>query len=254
MKCMTLNIWNFQRSWTRRRQIIAALIRDHQPDVVALQETRHDIRFQWGQGQAEQIALLTNYHQTWIVGQVYFPFPRVDEGLTILTRTPPLRIMMRRLTRTRRLRGDGNQRVCLGVALATEGGEFHYYNTHFSLNPRARELNALEVMRFIREHSGNLPSVVVGDLNTGPDTPPIRFLVGDHELEGEAGDFTDCWPAVHPGEPGYSYASWHPVRRIDFMLARNLLQPPVSVELVGDRAVDGVYASDHIGILAEFAL
>ncbi len=254
MKCLTLNIWNFQHQWSRRREVIAGLIAAHRPDVVALQETRHDFRFQRGRGQAEQIAELTGYHATWVLGQVYIPFPRVDEGLTILTPDVPPRVMVRRLTRDRRLRGDGNQRVCLGVALGRGSDEFHFYTSHFALNPRARERNALEVMRFVREQSGATPSILVGDLNEVPESPSIRFLVGDRNIEGETGDWIDCWTAVHPDQLGYTYASWEPVRRIDFVLARNFARPPVAAQLVGDESRNGVYASDHIGILVEFPL
>ena len=251
MKFMTFNIWNYGRSWAKRRQIIAGIIDTHQPDVVALQETRHDFRFERGEGQAEQIARLTRYHATWAVGQVYLPLLRVDEGLTILTREAPARVMQRRLTQYPRERGDRNQRICLGVEVSHGGRRVGVYNTHFSLSEVARISNAREVARFVAEQSPDQPTVLMGDLNAEPDAPPIRYLTGEQTLEGESAGFVDCWVAANPEQPGFTYASFRPVRRIDYVLGRNLPAGVRGASLIGGEAVDGVYPSDHLGIVVE---
>jgi endonuclease/exonuclease/phosphatase family metal-dependent hydrolase len=257
---MTFNIWNYQGDWQRRREIIARLIDAHRPDVVALQETRHDFRHERGSGQGGQLADLLGYHVTAAVAHTYLHFLRVDEGLTILTAAPPLRIMRRGLTRAplvRRmlvpeLRGDGNQRLCLGVALAFAGREIHIYDTHFSLSARARLTNAIECLHFIEEESGTVPAILMGDLNADPWDPPIRYLCGELSIDGRTGDFLDCWPAVHPGDPGLTDETWSLRRRIDYVLGRNLPSPPARAELVGAGRIDGAYASDHAAVLVEF--
>lgn len=254
MKCMTLNIWNYHRPWPKRRKIIASLIDAHQPDVAMLQEARHDWRFAHGRGQGEQIADLTGYHSTWELGQVYVPLLRIDEGLAILTRGVPSRVMARQLTRFPREREDSNQRLCLGVSIVVDETEIHAYATHFSLSPSARVSNAVEVSRFIRQESGDAPAIVMGDLNSEPGTTPIRFLTGVEEVAGESGDFVDCWAHANPSAPGHTYASWEPVRRIDYVLARNLASPPTCAAIIGREPVDGVYASDHAGIIVEIPL
>jgi endonuclease/exonuclease/phosphatase family metal-dependent hydrolase len=247
---MTFNIWNYNRPWTRRRALIADLILQHRPDVVALQETRHDWRYERGKGQGEQLAELTGYHPAWALGQVYFPGLRVDEGLTTLTPAPPLRAMSRELTKHRRDRGDRNQRVCLGVTVEVDARRVDVFNSHFSLSPTARETNALEAATFIREVSGRGPALLMGDLNALPDTPPIRFLLGQAELQGQTGDFIDCWKQVHPNQPGFTYGSFHPTHTIDYVLARTI-RAVRSAQIVGGEAVDGVYPSDHMGLVVE---
>jgi endonuclease/exonuclease/phosphatase family metal-dependent hydrolase len=251
MRFLTYNIWNYHRPWRERRAQIVAIIQTHRPDVVALQETRHDFRYERSKGQGEQIAELAGYHCTWAVGQVYFPLLRVDEGLTVLTREPPLQVMKKELTLYPHERGDDNQRVCLGVRVRHESGEVDVFDAHFSLSEIVRVHNAVESFRFIRDQSGERPAFLMGDLNTAPDTRPIRFLLGQQEVDGDSGDFVDCWTRAHPDDPGFTYASWDPYHRIDFVLGRNIGSRAVSAERVGLESRNGTYPSDHVGILVD---
>ncbi len=251
---MTLNIWNYTRPWVPRRQQIAALIETHQPDVVALQETRHDWRFERGVGQGDQLARMTGYCPSFAVGQVYLPVLRIDEGLTVLTRQEPAHVTVQRLTRHRRELHDQNQRICLGVSLDYAGAQVHIFDTHFSLSPVARITNAIEVARFVRDRSGDQPAVLMGDLNAEPDTPPMRFLLGKETIDGESADFVDCWTQANPDESGYTYASFDPVRRIDYVLGRNLPSGVLSASIIGGEPVDGIYPSDHMGIVVDLDL
>lgn len=258
MRCLTLNIWNYSGLWTERRRAIASIIQQHLPDVVALQETRHDFRYERGRGQAEQIAELTQYIPTWALGQVYVPILRVDEGISLLTRVPPSAVTTRHFTRNGHERDDENQRLCLGLTLPRAEGSVHVFNTHFSMSAPARRHNAREVFEFVKDQSGSEPAILMGDLNAEPHTPEIRFLIGEETLAGTppppAGDFRDCWTALHPHEPGFTYGSDAPVRRIDYVLVRNVATPPRSAEIVGAAMVNGVYPSDHMGLLVEFDL
>jgi len=104
----------------------------------------------------------------------------------------------------------------------------------------------------VRDKARGRPAVVMGDLNAEPDSPPIRFLTGQEELRGREAEFLDCWTAAHPGEKGFTYASWEPVRRIDYVLGLDIHPNTVRAEVVGDDGKDGVYPSDHMGIVVEF--
>jgi endonuclease/exonuclease/phosphatase family metal-dependent hydrolase len=254
VKVMTLNIWNYTRPWMARRQQIVSLLQVHQPDAVALQETRHDFRFERGKGQGEQIAELAGYHATSAVGQVYFPLLRVDEGLTILTRQPPERVIVRQLTRLPRERRDENQRICLGVEMLHDAHRVYVFDTHFSVSPVARVRNAVEVARFIREQSSDQPAVLMGDLNAEPDSLPVQFLLGQDRVDGESGDFVDCWVQANAHESGYTDESFNPRQRIDYILARNLPDGVRRASIVGGEPVDGIYLSDHLAVVAELAL
>lgn len=254
MKVMTFNIWNYTRPWKERRELIAGLIEQHRPEAVALQETRHDFRYERGKGQGEQLAELTGYHATVAVGQVYLPILRVDESVTILTQERPQRTVQRELTKLSRERNDENQRVCVGVLLHVNGHEMYVFDTHFSLSARARLQNAVEIDRFIKDVSQSSAAVVMGDFNAEPDADSIRFLCGAYSHAGETGDFFDCWTAAHPDAPGLTYASYGPVRRIDYALARNLPATGLSAEIVGSDSKHGVYPSDHLGLVVDLPL
>lgn len=253
MRLLTLNIWNYTQPWNERRALITDLIANTDPDVVCLQEVRHDFRFEHGRGQGEQIAERAGRRVVSRVAQVYWPWPRVDEGLAILTRSAPERVMVRELTQLAQEREDENHRICLGVTVKESGRSVHVFNTHFSLGPRARLQNARETYRFVAA-SGEDPAFVFGDLNCEPDSTPIRFLTGDLEVDGERADLVDCWSSLYPDLPGYTYASFHPVRRIDYAFARNLTNSQVHAEIVATESRNGVYPSDHMGILIDVNL
>lgn len=249
MRLMTFNIWNYTRPWTVRRDLIAALITAQQPDVVALQETRHDFRYERGAGQGDQLAERTGYHPTFALGQVYVPLLRVDEGLTILTRRPPIDSAVRRLTRYPHQRDDGNQRICLTVTVQDGGRRVHIFDTHFSLSPEARISNALEVAAFVEERAGSEPLFLMGDLNAQPSEAPIEFLLGEREIDDRRGTFFDCSAAAN--RAGCTYPSWGAVQRIDYVLAQNVDPRTVSAWTVGADPAGGVYPSDHLGIVVE---
>jgi endonuclease/exonuclease/phosphatase family metal-dependent hydrolase len=250
---MTLNIWNYNEPWKQRRRIISDLIMHIDPDVVCLQETRHDFRFERGLGQGQQIASATGMHATSHVAQVYCPFPRLDEGLTTLTRQPPLRVMVEELSQVPHEREDENRRICLGVTVSEGSKNIDVFNTHFSLGEQARVLNARETYSFMtRESSG--PAILFGDLNAKPETAPLRFLRGETSFDGITGDLVDCWIEMNPTDPGFTYASFGPYHRIDYALARNLVGKLRGIEIVGQEATNGVYPSDHLGIVIEVDL
>jgi endonuclease/exonuclease/phosphatase family metal-dependent hydrolase len=244
MRLMTLNLWNYQPPWDGRRRAIAHLIDDIQPDFLALQESRHDIRYHRGAGQAEQIAEETGYRVTSAVAQSYLPFGMVDEGLAVLSRTQPTGSEVCSLTLHPHLRADENHRICLAVFFQLVRTRLIVASTHFSLSPAARATNAQETAAFLDRISEGGPIVLMGDLNAEPRSPEIRFLVDE-------GGFNDLWVAGRDGESGFTYASFDPVRRIDYIMARNLSIEPLTVYLAGDAPVEGVFASDHMAIVAD---
>jgi endonuclease/exonuclease/phosphatase family metal-dependent hydrolase len=250
VRLMTLNIWNYNKPWKERRRIISELIMHTDPDVVCLQETRHEFRFEAGSGQGEQIASLTGRHATSRAAQVYWPFPRLDEGLTILTRVSPERVMIEELSQVPDERADENRRICLGVTVTEGNSKIDVFNTHFSLGVRARLLNARETYSFLSRQAAG-PALLFGDLNCTPDTEPMRFLRGETEVEGATGDLVDCWTEANPADAGFTFASSNPYHRIDYALSRNLTGRIRRAELVGQEDSDGIYASDHLGILIE---
>lgn len=135
-----------------------------------------------------------------------------------------------------------------------------------------REKQALAVARLVEELTADrppMPVILLGDLDAAPDTASIRFLTGRQSLGDLSVRYEDTWEAVHAGEPGHTFTPVNALvrggevplergRRIDYVMIRSGPHgPPLQTadcRLVFDRPLDGVWASDHFGVLADLAL
>jgi endonuclease/exonuclease/phosphatase family metal-dependent hydrolase len=132
-----------------------------------------------------------------------------------------------------------------------------------------REQQALATARFVEalvSDRPDVPVVLLGDLNAAPDAASLRFLTGRQSLEGTSVRYDDAWEARHPDDPGHTFSPRNPLvragqmplergRRIDHVMTRSGPYGPLldvaDCRLVFDRPVDGVWPSDHFGVLAE---
>jgi endonuclease/exonuclease/phosphatase family metal-dependent hydrolase len=92
-------------------------------------------------------------------------------------------------------------------------------------------------------------------MNSVPDTLPMRFLRGETPYQGATGDLSDAWKTMNPKDPGFTDPSSGPQDRIDYIyvIPGPTGAPKVqSCRLVLDKPVNGIYASDHIGVLCTF--
>ena len=117
-------------------------------------------------------------------------------------------------------------------------------NTHFSLDGHARLSNAAETLSFVTRLADTDSAVLMGDFNAEPRSTEIRALTG-------SGDLVDAWVLAHGIQPGFTYASFNPVRRIDYVMLKNVPADGISARLIGTEPADGAYPSDHLGILAD---
>jgi endonuclease/exonuclease/phosphatase family metal-dependent hydrolase len=135
----------------------------------------------------------------------------------------------------------------------------------------ARERQALDVTDLDARHRAVLPTIIAGDFNATPQAASIRYLSGLQTLSGRSAHYHDAW-AVAGDEPGYTWSEdnaaaaveidevvqqrGHRVR-IDYVFVGSAPAHPrarariVAAQLVGDRPVDGVWLSDHAGVLVD---
>ena len=148
----------------------------------------------------------------------------------------------------------------------------HHKGTFELDREHVREQQALATARFVEElvaERPDLPVVLLGDFNAGPDAASLRFLTGRQSLEGVSVRYEDAWEAVHPDDPGHTFTPINPLvragqmplergRRIDHILIRSGPHGPAldvaDCRLTFDLPLDGVWASDHFGVLAELRL
>jgi len=257
-RVMTLNIWNYNGPWERRRALIVDLIRRARPDAVGLQEVRYDEQFNESDlNQAQQLAERLEMDCVFQPAMTYSRDPLVWEGLAVLTHHRIASTSYVWLSRDEGDPRDLHQRIALRALLRGTFGEVDLYNTHWSLSPRARLRNAEESRRFVLKGAGRRPQVLVGDLNDGPDSAPLKALC---RRRGKAAHYlADVWSEVCGGLQGFTCANPEPQARIDYVLCvchpqrRGLV--PLGIERVGDKCdATGLFPSDHCGLVAEFAL
>jgi len=131
-----------------------------------------------------------------------------------------------------------------------------------------RELQTVLVARRVEAliQEREMPVILAGDLDADAEAASIRFLLGRQSLHGISVCYRNAWDSAHPGEPGDTFTpenglmtAWDwPFRRIDHIFVRygEGGGPSLAIdscERIFDAPVNGVWASDHFGMMAELA-
>jgi endonuclease/exonuclease/phosphatase family metal-dependent hydrolase len=177
-----------------------------------------------------------------------------SEGPAILSAFPIVRSETLKLPRCgRRL----DPRVLLVAELATPGGGLRVFSTHTS----GHACHAQAVGALVRERRGDLPGVLMGDLNAVESSAALEALAAEVT-------FVDAFRAAHPEASGFTV--YQPVtvperrarRRVDYVLlvpgrvvAGAVIDSRVVVDAPG-RLADGtlLWPSDHYGVLADLSV
>ena len=135
----------------------------------------------------------------------------------------------------------------------------------------ARECQAIDITDLDDRHRTALPTIIAGDLNASPEAASIRYLSGLQTLNGRSAHYHDAWMVAGDG-PGHTWTVENPVaaaelervigqaghrRRIDYVFVGSAHAHPrvrsriAAARLVADRPVDGVWLSDHAGVLVD---
>jgi endonuclease/exonuclease/phosphatase family metal-dependent hydrolase len=114
-----------------------------------------------------------------------------------------------------------------------------------------------------------VPVVLAGDLDAEPDAASLRFLTGRQSLNGVSVAYVRAWDVAHPGEPCWTLDPGNPLhaaqlpgwpyRQIDHILVRCGRSGSAGLEieacdLVHDRPRNGIWASDHYGLVADLSV
>jgi endonuclease/exonuclease/phosphatase family metal-dependent hydrolase len=263
LRVLTLNIWNYNDPWPTRRQLIVNTIKEHNPDIIGFQEIRHSgKKNDTGKNQAQQLAeRLADYVYIFQPAQRN---PEKDEweGLAIFSRLPILGSSFNELSVDPSDDRDNHQRILLRAQIQTASGAFNFFNTHLSLSQKGRIRTTREITDYISHYSGDLPSVLVGDFNDTPDQTSIGHIT-------KTANLIDTWADQNPTDPGWTFSSQNPyvrdrssdkrkAHRIDYIFAQPSHTGPgkaISCRRIADQPdADGLYPSDHFGLIAEFSM
>ena len=258
-RAVTLNIWNRQGPWAQRLPLIQRGLAALEPDVVALQEV---LGFTGMPSQAHEIAagLGWNVHHVpaWNIGggltfgnAILSPHPLTDVQSLSLPSPPEV-----------------DTRTVAFARVDVPHGPAPVFATHLTFQAHLGHARC-EQVRALADHVAALapldgpPPVLLGDFNADPDSDEMRFLRGLTALGGKSVYFADCWTASGNTEPGFTYdrsnpyalRSREPSRRIDYIYVRgpgkHLCGEPMSAALALSEPVEGVYPSDHFGVVAD---
>jgi endonuclease/exonuclease/phosphatase family metal-dependent hydrolase len=259
LRCLTLNLWGVEAPLERRMAVVTRGLARLGPDVVALQEVR-EIPGQLP-NQAETLAAAAGYQH------VFAPTVAVaggHEGLAILSRVPILEHASLELPHAR----PEERRILLSARLETAAGNVWVHTTHLNYrlhHGRERQDQVMAIDKAVSARTTDLPQIVMGDFNARPESDEIRWLRGLVTLEGRRVHYQDAWARLHPDERGWTWSSANPYttplrfldidRRIDYVFVtaerkdgRGTIH---DCGVVFEQPEDGVFASDHFGVLAD---
>ncbi len=260
LRVMTMNAYGpANPDWDRRHRLLADTVRTLSPDVLALQEV--PLHMSGGLGRI----LGSDYHLA--------PFSQSDDGVggTLATRWPHRVVTEIDLRISERARDTLSWCAAVIVEMPTPVGTLvvahHKPSWPFPFE-QEREQQAVTVARALEEHIGSrdVHAVVLGDFDATPDAASLQFWRGRRPADGFSVCYQDAWEYAHPDDPGYTFDVTNPLvvdgevatavtRKIDHILVRSGLHGPTlqvaHCERVLDRPVDGVWASDHFGVVAD---
>jgi endonuclease/exonuclease/phosphatase family metal-dependent hydrolase len=264
MRVVAQNIWGHFGRWPERRGVLIDGLRDVEPDLVAFVESikRDDYD--------QTVDLLgPDYHV------VHQSEPGPDGiGVSIASRWPLAAVHELDLRLTSRTPKSQGPTLVAEILAPDSVGPLVFVaaNPSWELGlERERELQAVATARFVEQLVADREAHVVlaGDFDAVPDAASIRFLAGHQSLEGISVCYRDAWASVHGAEPGHTFTPRNPLvaagetawdidRRIDYIFVRcNEKGPTLDILACArlfDASLDGVWASDHFGVVADLVV
>jgi endonuclease/exonuclease/phosphatase family metal-dependent hydrolase len=259
VRVVTLNVWTRKGDWDARRGVIRAELRELEPDLVAFQET----------------IVLDGYDQVRDLLDGSFAIAHQGKrqgngmGVSIASRWPIREVREIDQHVTERVGEFPATTLIADIDVPGDIGRVLFVNHFPSWEPgfeRERELQTVAAVRALEETAGHeqVHVVLAGDLDAAPESSSIRFLSGRQSLHGMSVLYADAWGRRHSDDDGETFTtrnplqtwSWWPFQRIDYIFVRcdNRGRPTLRIResaRVFDEPRNGVWASDHFGVLAD---
>jgi endonuclease/exonuclease/phosphatase family metal-dependent hydrolase len=216
-------------------QRLADVIKQHKPDLVAVQEVDVGVERSSRIHEAQLLGELTG------MSVRYGPTQHYQGGLfgnAILSRLPIVEVVIHPLPYTE----STPERVTYprgAIALTVRGPNeklIRFVSTHFQHNvPEDRVAEAAAINQLFA--GDDVPTILAGDMNAKPGSDPIRTLL-------------EKWTSTVGDSPLPTAPSAKPTSRIDYIFYR----PQAAFELIEARVVDEPMASDHCPVFAALKL
>jgi endonuclease/exonuclease/phosphatase family metal-dependent hydrolase len=261
----TWNLWATYGPWEARAPVILETLRRVDADIVGLQEV-------WDDGtrnQARELADALGYEASIWAPNLTFA-DGMQAGNAIISKWPIVRDEARLLPREGAGARDdeGEERIVVFAEIDGLRGPIQVFCAHLSWrddHSGVRQEQVRALCEFVREcRPRTFPAVVVGDLNSEPSSDEIRALLGLAAVPVPGVVFRDTWRAARgDADPGYTVSNENPFNtaslwlnaRIDYVLAGAPKLGGVghacAASLLGNEPIDGMWGSDHYGVVAE---
>jgi endonuclease/exonuclease/phosphatase family metal-dependent hydrolase len=272
VRVVTLNVWNSEGD-PRRLDLINQELRHLAPDLVAFQEVvqtdkerslprlLHGLDLH-GTHQADLQSTVPPFSDRYGGSAVASRWPHKVVEVLDLRLPDAADVPWATLAAVIDLPGEGEM---LFIA-ATAAWRLHA--------EAARERQAVAISNLDARHRRTLPTIIAGDFNAGPDAASIRYLTGRQSFGGRSVLYHDAWSVAGDGaghtwtvdnpnaaagadrivgQPGYR-------NRFDYVFVGGWDSHPKararvqSAKLCFDQPIDGVWASDHYGVIVELEI
>jgi endonuclease/exonuclease/phosphatase family metal-dependent hydrolase len=273
LRVVTLNVWNTEGEYERRVALINRELRALDPDLIALVEV---VKTPERDQLAELLADtgLQGTHELDVMSTAP-PEAETYGGNALATRWP------HRVVEGLDVRQPDAEDVpwttLAAVVTLPDERELLFIATCLAWrmeSEAAREREAVAITELDARHRANLPSIIAGDFNATPDAACMRYFTGLQSLGGQSVYYHDAWALSGHG-PGYTWTSDNPNtvptvelmvgahehhRRIDYVLVGGPQAHPratcrvVDARLAFDEPVDGIWPSDHFGVVADLEI
>jgi endonuclease/exonuclease/phosphatase family metal-dependent hydrolase len=221
----------------QRTDIVVNWINTEKPDLMALQEAAQSSGMQ---NRGDIIAQRTGYHWVWTKAAGFAGV--FEEGPGVLSRLPIAAsegVMLPHVVNT------FGVRVATRAVVETPAGRVAIVSAHIGGDdPPETVINqdqATAAHNFLMAAPSSTFHILAGDMNASATEPGMVFL---------RSKLDDAWLKANPTQPGFTADAASPTERIDYVYVESSMNVQ-SCKLLFDQPVNGLYASDHLGVLCE---
>jgi endonuclease/exonuclease/phosphatase family metal-dependent hydrolase len=242
----TLNLEQDHKCWPARRELIAAQLREVNPDLWALNEVHVPSQTgRWLQKAASKV-IETKYA---LLQQTKAGEESRTEAEALLVRYPVIE--------TVNLDYHSHNCVALAARFEIGGRLLDVCVTHLiaaRVDDSARQVQVTQLLEWIRTREDADASVVCGDFNAAPDQPSIRLMLSAFRpTQTDPSAFT---PLQEPdGSP--THPEWKRFDRcIDYIWVSEAVKIHASGLCFNKPALDNptLWPSDHVGVWADLEI
>lgn len=246
MKILTLNTWQERGPWQKRWELIFKGLREYNADIVGFQEV---FNMDWAQTVQKRSGYphlaVSDEHS----GLIFLSNWQITEQAChiMATKSP----------------SEDYLRYAFYVRVESDNEKIALFNTHLSWRVDENDVRmkqTMELADFVEQKAGDLPAAIMGDFNMGPYTPPMVYL-------REMKQWIDTYAGINMGAMGLTWDYRNPYaeaerdkmaeRRIDYIFIRERKGPLKRIrasKVVFDTpSGEGIFPSDHFGVLTEFS-